>query len=93
MLSSGGTTYSFTHRSYDALGRADCTATRMNPAVYTSLPDACALSTEGSDGPDRISQMVYDAASRPIQLKVAVGTADEAVERTLTYNNNGVVNR
>ena len=45
----------------------------------------------GSFGPDRISQLVYDAANQVTQLKVAVGTSDAATERTLTYSNNGQV--
>jgi RHS repeat-associated protein len=91
-LSAGGTDYALTQASYDALGRSDCTATRMNPAVYGSLPaSACSLSTQGSFGPDRISQTIYDAASEATQLKVAGGTADAATERTLTYSSNGLV--
>src|SRR5205823_1836569 len=62
-LSSGGTAYALNQTSYDALGRVDCTAVRMNTAVYGSLPSsACTLGTQGSFGPDRIGQMVYDAA-------------------------------
>jgi RHS repeat-associated protein len=89
-LSAGGTDYSLTQTSYDTLGRVDCVAQRMNPAVYGSLPSsACTLSTQGSYGPDRISQTVYDAAGQVLQNKVAVGTADAATETTLTYTNNG----
>jgi RHS repeat-associated protein len=89
-LSASGTNYSLTHTSYDALGRVDCVAVRMNPAVYGSLPSsACTLSTQGSYGPDRISQTVYDAAGQVVQNKVAVGTSDAATETTLTYTNNG----
>jgi RHS repeat-associated protein len=89
-LSAAGSDYALTQFSYDAAGRPDCKAVRMNTAVYGSLPaSACTLSTQGSDGPDRISQTVYDAASEPTQLKVAVGTADAATELTLTYTTNG----
>jgi RHS repeat-associated protein len=91
-LSAGGTDYALSQMSYDGLGRPDCLATRMNPAIYGSLPaSACTLGTQGSFGPDRISQTVYDAASQPTQLKVAVGTSDAATERTLTYTSNGKV--
>jgi YD repeat-containing protein len=91
-LSAGGTNYALTQTSYDALGRVDCSAVRMNIAVYGSLPaSACSLSTQGSDGPDRISQLVYDPAGQLTQLKVGVGTTDAATERTLTYTNNGLV--
>jgi YD repeat-containing protein len=55
-----------------------------------SLPSsACTPGTQGSFGPDRISQAVYDAAGQVTQLKQAVGTADAATERTLTYTSNG----
>jgi YD repeat-containing protein len=91
-LSAGGTSYALTQSGYDELGRVKCTAVRMNTSVYGSLPsDACAQSTPGSFGPDRISQIVYDNASQPTQLKVAVGTADAATERTLSYTNNGML--
>jgi RHS repeat-associated protein len=91
-LSSGATAYALTQTSYDALGRVDCTAMRMNTAVYGSLPaSACTLSTQGSFGPDRISQTLYDAAGEVIQNKVAVGTTDAATERTLIYSNNGLL--
>lgn len=47
-LSSGATAYALTQTSYDSLGRVDCTAVRMNTAVYGSLPaSACTLSTQG----------------------------------------------
>jgi YD repeat-containing protein len=91
-LSAGGTDYALTQTSYDALGRIDCSAVRMNPAIYGSLPSsACALGTQGSFGPDRIGQLVYDAAGQVIQNKVAVGTSDAATERTLTYTTNGML--
>jgi YD repeat-containing protein len=91
-LVSGTTTYALTQANYDSMGRVNCSAVRMNPAIYGSLPsDACALGTTGSYGPDRISQVVYDADSRPTQLKVAVGTSDAATERTLTWSDNGKV--
>jgi RHS repeat-associated protein len=91
-LSASGTAYALTQTSYDSLGRSDCTAVRMNTAVYGSLPaSACTLSTAGSFGPDRIGQTIYDAAGEVTQNKVGVGTVDAATERTLTYSNNGLV--
>lgn len=89
-LSAGGTAYALTQTGYDALGRVDCAVVRMNAATYGSLPSsACTLGTQGSFGPDRINQTVYDNASQVTQLKIAVGTTDAATERTLTYTNNG----
>jgi RHS repeat-associated protein len=91
-LSSAGTAYTLTQSDYDSLGRLNCTAVRMNTAVYGSLPaSACSLSTQGSFGPDRISQNVYDAASELTDVKVGVGTTDGATERHLAYSNNGYV--
>jgi RHS repeat-associated protein len=91
-LVSGSTTYALTQSSYDSRGRPECSAIRMNQAAYGSLPSsACTLGTAGSDGPDRISKLVYDLASRVTELRIAVGTGDEAAERTLTYSNNGRV--
>lgn len=66
----------------------------MNTTLYGSLPaSACTLATpQGSFGPDRISQLIYDDASQVTQLKVAVGvTGEEAVERTLSYTSNGTL--
>ena len=82
-LSSGGTTYALTQSGYNANGQLQCTALRMNPAVYGSLPaSACQHGTAGSDGPDRITQLSYDAAGRARQLDEGVGTAEQRTERS-----------
>ncbi|HEY5713578.1 MAG TPA: RHS repeat-associated core domain-containing protein [Allosphingosinicella sp.] len=87
-----GAIRSLTQYSYDANGRLECTAIRMNPAIYGSLPaSACTLGTAGSDGPDRIMRTVYDAAGQRLQLREGVGTADEGTEATWAYNGNGQV--
>lgn len=89
-LSAGGTNYALTQTSYDALGRTECVATRMNTAIYASLPaSACTLGTDGSFGKDRIAKTIYDNAGQVTQGQVAVGTTDAATEATLTYSNNG----
>jgi len=91
-LSSGGTAYALTQTSYDADGRPQCTAVRMNTAVYGSLPsDACTLGTQGSFGPDRIMKTIYDASGHVTQLQQGVGTTDASNERTATYNPNGTI--
>lgn len=90
-LSSGTTAYALSQTSYDSLGRVDCTAVRMNTGAYGSLPAACTLGTQGSDGPDRISRMSYDAASRPLSVTTGYGTAAAAVDATVTYADNGKV--
>jgi RHS repeat-associated protein len=82
---------SLTQYSYDSFGRLQCTAVRMNPAVYGSLPSsACTLGTVGSYGPDRISKSVYDDAGQLLQVREAVGTTDEGSEATYSYTTNGL---
>ncbi len=76
--------------SYDLAGRPECTAQRMNPAVYGSLPaSACTLGTEGVQGPDRITKNVYDAAGQVLKIQKAVGTLLQQDYATYTYTNNG----
>ena len=76
---SGGTTYALTQTSYDALGRVDCVAQRMNSAEFASLPaSACTLDTGAASGPTGspgISTTRPDSCRR---TRVALGTADEA---------------
>jgi RHS repeat-associated protein len=89
-LKNGTTSYALTQFSYDNVGRLQCSTERMNPAVYGSLPgSACTLGTQGSDGPDRIHKIVYDAAGEIAEFQEAVGTVDAATERTLTWTSNG----
>jgi len=89
-LSAGGTAYSLTQYSYDSSGRLECTATRMNPAVYTSLPtSACTLGTEGSQGPDRITRNVYDATGQVTKVQKAYGTSDQQDYASYLYSANG----
>jgi RHS repeat-associated protein len=88
-LQVGSTSYGLTQYSYDALGRLDCSAVRMNIAVYSSLPAACTASTLGSAGPDRISKTIYNAASQVTKVQSAVGTADQSDEIATAYNLNG----
>lgn len=86
---SGGT-LRLTQYSYDADGRLECTAVRMNPAVFTSLPtSACTLGTQGNDGPDRIIKLTYDVAGQVTKTTLALGTTDEAIDQTNTFSLNG----
>ena len=63
-----------TQYSHDAVGRLECTAIRMNPAVYGALPaSACVLGTAGAQGQDRITKNVYDAAGRLLKVQKAYG--------------------
>ncbi|HEX9947116.1 MAG TPA: hypothetical protein VGA98_06205, partial [Allosphingosinicella sp.] len=95
-LVSGSTVYALSQTSYDALGRPECSARRMNPALFGStLPAACSLGTQGSGtgdyGPDRIAKSFYDAAGRVTEVRTALGTAEEASEVRKSFTDNGQV--
>ncbi|MDP3080875.1 MAG: RHS repeat-associated core domain-containing protein [Brevundimonas sp.] len=90
--SGAGTTVGVQQISYDAAGRPDCTAVRMNPSAWGSLPtSACTATTAGSDGPDRIRRMTYDAAGRPLSATSAYGLSGVAATTSVTYDANGRV--
>jgi RHS repeat-associated protein len=85
-----GVNHAVTQYSYDAMGRLECAAARMNPAVFSSLPaNACTLGTQGTQGPDRITKNVYDAAGQLLQVRKAVGTSLEQAYITYSYTPNG----
>ncbi|WP_343794651.1 RHS repeat-associated core domain-containing protein [Brevundimonas kwangchunensis] len=84
-----GVTVAASQVSYDAAGRVDCTVVRMNAATFGSLPgSACTAATSGADGPDRITQITYDAAGRPLTNTTAVGQT-EATTTSLGYDAHG----
>jgi hypothetical protein len=57
-----GTIEALTEWSYDNLGRVECEAVRMNAANFGgSAANACTLTAEGTQGPDRITRFTYDA--------------------------------
>lgn len=80
--------------SYDSKNRLECTATRMNPATWGSLPaSACtAATTSTTYGPDRISRNTYDSLGRVTKVESAVGTTAAADEVRTAYTANGRVN-
>lgn len=64
----------------------------MNVYAFGSPPaSACQLGPEMGHGPDRISRTSYDVAGQKLQVRVAVGTADEAVDATYAYNASGQI--
>lgn len=84
------TVVTVTQISYDALGRLQCTAVRMNPSTFSSLPaSACAQGTAGSQGPDKISQNVYDASGQVVQVLHGVGTSLQEAYATYAFSGNG----
>ncbi|MDQ0248410.1 RHS repeat-associated protein [Sphingomonas kyeonggiensis] len=90
--SAGGAVYQVTQYGYDAGGRPECTALRMNAATWGSLPaSACTPGTAGTAGPDRITRNSYDTANQLTKVQTAYGTADQSDEATSTYTNNGKI--
>jgi RHS repeat-associated protein len=90
-VSSGGTAYAYAQYNYDANGRLQCTAVRMNPAAYGSLPGACALGPQGNSGPDRISLMTYNGANELSSVTKAYGTPIQQQYEQFGYSPNGKV--
>ncbi len=81
-----------TQYGYDAAGRLQCAAVRMNPSVYGSLPSsACALSTVGSMGPDRITRNTYDPESRITGVQSGYATPWVQNTRTQAWTDNGLI--
>lgn len=90
VVSSGGAAYGATQYSYDAAGRLECTAVRMNPAAYGSLPaSACTLGTPGSQGADRITRNIYDAADQVLKVQKAYGSPLQQDYQSYSYTLNG----
>ncbi|WP_199798563.1 RHS repeat domain-containing protein [Erythrobacter aureus] len=89
---SDGVIVGLTQYSYDAFGRLECTAVRMNAAKYGSLPSsACTLGLPGNAGPDRITKNIYNKAGDLLQIRKAVGTPIEIADVTYSYGANGKI--
>src|SRR5690606_12502443 len=67
------TVAALTQQTYDAAGRPDCAALRLNPAGFGSVAPSCAPGSAGSFGADRIARTLYDAAGRPAAGQSGVG--------------------
>lgn len=93
VATSGTTQYSLTQYGYDAAGRLQCSALRMNaPLTSTTLPtDACTAMTAGTYGADRISKKVYDSADRVTELWSGVDTVFAQMTAEFSYNDNGTI--
>jgi RHS repeat-associated protein len=89
-LSAAGATYAVTQRTFDDRGQLECEARRMNPGVYAALPgSACLLGTQGTQGADRITRNLHDAAGQLVQVQRAYGTAVQQTYAAYTYTPNG----
>jgi len=92
-LSSAGVAYTLDQYSYDIMGRQQCVAIRMNPSQYGSMPGACTLAaepTQGSNGPDRVTYTTYNPQNRPLTIQRAYGTSLQETYATYTYTPNGL---
>jgi RHS repeat-associated protein len=83
---------SLTDYGYDASGRLICTARRMNPANFGDSPTgACALTSAGAFGPDRITRNTYDAADRLTRVQTGYDSGNVLTERLQGWTDNGQV--
>lgn len=88
-----GAVVGLTQVSYNADGRIECTAERLNFSVYSALPDsACLLGPDGPDGSDRITKVEYNQAGEPWRMTRAFGTQTTSGEQSteeVLYTDNG----
>src|SRR6201999_3805025 len=71
--------------AYDADGRLQCTALRMNSAVWaTPLGSACTGGTAGSFGPDRITKKTYDSVGRTTLVQTGYGVSGVQADEVAT---------
>lgn len=82
-----GTIEALTQYSYNAKGLVQCKAQRMNKALFNSLPtDVCALSAQGTEGPDRITRYTYNDLDQMLTEERALGTSLAQTYITNTYD-------
>lgn len=90
-LASSTQTFAIEDVRYDAASRVSCSITYMDPATWGPYAPNCApLQNGGPNGPDRVTQAVYDDAGQVTQIRTGVGTPAEAAERKITYTANGL---
>ncbi|MES2444197.1 MAG: RHS repeat-associated core domain-containing protein [Pseudomonadota bacterium] len=93
VLTASSTTYQVVEYGYDADGRLQCTALRMNSAVWgTPLSPTCTPGTAGGFGYDRITKVTYDAVGRRTLVQTGYGVSGiVADEVAASYTDNGKV--
>ena len=85
-----GTVRTQTQFSFDADGRAECSAVRMDPAQFAvTTTSPCVPQAPTSPAPDRVTRTIYDAAGQVLQVRRAVGTSFEQAYATYSYTANG----
>jgi len=91
IIGSDGAISNVTQFSHDSFDRLTCTAVRMNPSAFGSLPaSACSLGAQGNDGPDRITQDSYDSLNRVTKVQKALGTPNQETYASYTYTSDGL---
>ena len=88
VATSGTTQYGVTQYSYDALGRRECAALRMDaPSANTTLPtSACDAMSAGTNDPkDRITRTEYDALGRVQYVYSGVDSDLEQITQSFGY--------
>jgi YD repeat-containing protein len=88
--SAGGVFFALREFKYDSIGRLQCEAVRMIPSNAPTL-DACAVSTEGPDGPDRVTYRTYDQRDLVQSIRLAHGTVDAQVYATFSHTTSGKI--
>lgn len=86
----GNDDYAMTQIGYDALGRTDCVAQRMDATLFGTVVatpiGACSLSAQGTNSPDRITKYEWDDAG---QLKKTISGYSTLVQRVdVQYDRN-----
>ncbi len=87
--SSGGIVYQLTQYSYDSVGRLQCAAVRMDPALFGSLPASACDQSNPSNPIDRITKNIYDPAGQLVQVRKAVGSSLEQAYASYGFTANG----
>ncbi|MEO1656987.1 MAG: RHS repeat-associated core domain-containing protein [Pseudomonadota bacterium] len=86
-LGSNSLAYQILETSYDNEGRVTCQALRMTLGTVTG--NACAGSTSGVFGPDRITRYTYDNVDRLMRTTHGSGITEHRYD--FAYNSNGKI--